>query len=282
MTEFDAMLQRNWARHQDAPEEVALQLRAHDTTAFSATEFDSYLKLLFHVENTHLDRPETLREFLTNTVDAGLKGGSADPLRTILSRYLLLIDICSTPSEAIPLLLSRCEPLNLDSLDRSALFAMAASELCHGSYEPRSGEFFRLALLEYERNEDQQSPAVRAIAVAANNLAVQLEAMAEQSQEAKELMVFSALKAREFWGICGSAVNIERAEYRLAKCYLKAKMLQDALAHARLCEQICLQENLPGAEKFYASALLAEVHKERYLEVYANLSPDDQKVCILP
>jgi hypothetical protein len=74
-------------------------------------------------------------------------------------------------------------------------------------------------------------------------------------------MVLAAQTARTYWGIAGTWLQWERAEYRLAKTYLQAANPARSLEHAQKCLEISHLNSAPALELFFGHEALALAHK---------------------
>ncbi|MEQ1722008.1 MAG: hypothetical protein ABL930_02450 [Pseudobdellovibrio sp.] len=106
---------------------------------------------------------------------------------------------------------------------------------------------------------DAKDPANRSLAVSGNVIASTLEEKTVRSSEEVELMLLAAHVARKYWEIFGTWLEVERAEYRLAQSYLKARDLISSIKHANLCLTICEENKAPSLEFFFAYEAIAGV-----------------------
>lgn len=95
-------------------------------------------------------------------------------------------------------------------------------------------------------------PAVRALAASANNLAGALEDRPVRSDAERALMILAAETARLYWARAGSWLETERADYRLAKTWLKAGDAARALHHAQQCLATVQGHGAVALEVFFA------------------------------
>ncbi|MDP2006901.1 MAG: hypothetical protein Q8K45_14585 [Rubrivivax sp.] len=100
-------------------------------------------------------------------------------------------------------------------------------------------------------------PAVRAVAVAGNNMASTLEDLPVRSEAERALMIAAASTARLFWARAGTWRETERADYRLAKTWLQAGDATQALHHARLCLDTVQAHGNVALERFFGLEVLA-------------------------
>jgi len=134
-------------------------------------------------------------------------------------------------------------------------------------------------------------PAVRALAVAGNNLSAMLEEQAQLSGAERETMVFAAEVGLKYWKRAGTWLNEERAQYQLARCLLKAGRADRARHHVEQCIAICEANDAPAFERFFGSAALSLVErragrneqeasaKADALAHYAHVPAADQQWC---
>ena len=141
-------------------------------------------------------------------------------------------------------------------------------------------------------NLPDNDPAVRALAVAGNNLAANLEEKAERSADERALMILAAQTGRRFWQRAGTWLETERAEYRLGMTWLAAGDAGQARQHALACLAIVdAQTDAAPLERFFGHDVLARA--ERALghtaaqaaavaamqDAFKQLSADDQAWC---
>jgi hypothetical protein len=137
----------------------------------------------------------------------------------------------------------------------------------------------------------EKHPAVRSLAVAGNNLSAALEEKPELSGAEREAMVFAAETGLKYWKLAGTWLQEERAEYQLARCLLRAAMVDRARQHIERCIDICKANNAPPIERFFGSAVLARIEtqagrsdnagaaKSDALAHYAQVPADEQQWC---
>lgn len=100
-------------------------------------------------------------------------------------------------------------------------------------------------------------PGVRAVAVAANDLACDLENRPDRGGEEDRVLRSSAQLAFACWERAGTWVHVERAEYRLAKTHLALGEPVPAVTHALACLEICTNQGAEPSERVYAHEVLA-------------------------
>ncbi len=148
------------------------------------------------------------------------------------------------------------EPVALaDPADRLRALATAASALCGQRRVDDAAVAFRAALA---LAGDAADPTVaRALAVTGNNLACALEERTDRDAAGTELMVDAARAARRFWAVAGGWLQVERAEYRLARSLTHAGRAAEAAEHARACLALCEANGADAFERFFGWEALA-------------------------
>lgn len=168
---------------------------------------------------------------------------------------------------------------------------MTASALAVQNNLARAGRYLVEAEEVCMHKLDKKDPANKNLAVAGNNLASALEEKETLSHEETNLMIHAAFIARKFWEIAGSWLEIERAEYRLAKIFLKADILDKAYAHAEKCLEIISDNGCEPLEQFFGLEAIALIEKAKgnelgkqeahqaMLETFNKIDPEDQTWC---
>jgi len=143
-----------------------------------------------------------------------------------------------------------------EASDRIRVLAVAAAAFVgQGRPEEARADFDECVRLS-AYGPTTADPAARALAVAANNVAAELEDRPTLSDSERALMVRAAAIARQFWGIAGGWMETERAEYRLAMSHLKAGDTSGAQRHAAECLRIVEANGSdPGEAAFAREAI---------------------------
>jgi hypothetical protein len=144
-----------------------------------------------------------------------------------------------------------------EASDRIRILSVAAAALLGQKQIERARADLEEAVALAAYGPTKDDPAARALAVTANNLAVELEERPDRSPEERALMLRSAEIARKFWLIAGGWMEHERAEYRLAMSNLKAGNAAAALAHAEACLRIVEENGGDPGEEFFAREALS-------------------------
>jgi hypothetical protein len=74
-------------------------------------------------------------------------------------------------------------------------------------------------------------------------------------------MIHAAHASRFLWGKVGEPINFERGEWQVSKVYAILGMGNQALMHARACQNICELYNIKDWDLVFAYMALAEAHK---------------------
>lgn len=140
--------------------------------------------------------------------------------------------------------------INTAEAKASPQFSKALLDYSAGRIVPAE-KYLRQALDKAE-NIIAADPANRILAVTANNLVCALEEKNILNSEQMALMLLTARAARKYWQISGTWLETERAEYRLARSYLKAGDFISSIIHANLCLTICETNKADALEFFFA------------------------------
>lgn len=132
--------------------------------------------------------------------------------------------------------------------------------------------------------------ALKSLAAGWNNLAGQLQGEARHPAT-DPLMMEAALRSREVWAVAGTWLNVERADYFLARCAATLGDGAQALRHAQSCMAICLANDADAFERFFAHESLGEAfvvqrdtdaaHRElaQMRELMADVGDDNRTYC---
>jgi len=210
-TTFDAFLEQAWADHADRPAEVAQRLDQGYALIETPAQIAPLARILAHVDGEHLARwadgvarLERLRAHAQWHDD----GEGA----VVVRRLVAALTLGGGDEPASP----------MSAADRAQAHAVAASALAAQGRRGDAIRHFRTALSAAAPGIADGDPAVRALAVTSNNLAATLEELPSRDAEETASMLDAARAAREYWARAGGWLEIERAEYMLAKCHLAA------------------------------------------------------------
>ena len=284
MGEFKNRLSQAWHDHGDDPRGVALRLPQLLSWVQDEQNIAEFTGLTHHVLGEHLAAwseglalLEELRALPTFEV-TGPSGQS-------VMRAAASLRLSQGSADVRP---------QLSVSDAVRVGAMAASNLAQHD-TPRAMQLTREVLASAAQATagglPDTDPMHRAVAISCNNLAATLEELAQRSDGQRELMLQAAQGARVQWAIAGTWLETERAEYRLALCWLKADNATQAMFHARACLAIVEANGAVAFERFFAGEALAIAAKalgdkvafSNALDIarnaFAALSEDDRSGC---
>jgi hypothetical protein len=277
--DFAAWLDRAWDDH--AADAAGVARRIDDeglALAASDVELNGLARLAHHVLGEHLGRIAEGRALLRRLAEHVAAGDATRAASCLFDASLAL-----TGGEDLRAGLTRSE--------RIRATALAAGNLA-GRDAERASTLLRDALAEAEVSPlADDDPALRALAVAGNNLACTLEDQPARSEAERALMILAAQTARRYWGRVGTWLETERAEYRLAHSWLAAGDPVQARRHAVACLEIVHAHGDPPLEAFFgwealgraeAAAGRADHHARAVAEArsaFARLDEGDRGGC---
>ena len=243
---FDTFMAQAWDAHAGQPEVVAARLASPGThLATTPAQLGRLAGLLHHIHGTHLGAwdagTQALQALLAHPQCTGQ--AQAEILRALATLALCRGDAPEGPPQSLT--------------DRIRVTAMAAAHLAERD-TPRAMALWQDALGQcHALQPGAGDPCHRALAVTGNNLASTLEEKAMRTPAERQLMIEAAQAARLHWEQAGTWLEVERAEYRLARTWLKAGDASQARRHAQACQAIVQAQAAPALEHFFASEALA-------------------------
>jgi tetratricopeptide (TPR) repeat protein len=246
-TTIDAFLQTAWADHGDHPQEVAERLSASIGLIQAREEFGPYVRLLTHVYGEHLGQWQPAVELLDRLRTLPAFDGSPEVTRTI-DQAVATMRFASGDAAALDAL-----PVEARV---SALATAASAFAARDELQQAIASYERALQLAVPALPDG-SPAIRALAVAGNNVATVLEGKLERDAMQTRAMLTAAEAGLKYWKLAGTWLEEERAEYRLARCQLQAGKAREAVASAQRCIAVCRKNGAPAFEQFFGFAVLA-------------------------
>lgn len=242
---FDAFLERAWADHGDRPEEVAARLDEGLALITAPGQIVPFARLVAHVDGEHLAHWHRGLERL-----ARLRGLPAWSEAHEEARLVARLE------GALKLGAGEALPSAFDAADRAHAHAVVSSAWLAQGRTPDALAALDAARAAAAGGLADGEPALRALAIAGNNVAVALEALT-RSDAQTAAMLAAAATGREYWGRAGGWLETERAEYVLAKCQLAAGDAAAALVHAAACRDLCEANGADDFERFFAQAMMA-------------------------
>jgi tetratricopeptide (TPR) repeat protein len=143
---------------------------------------------------------------------------------------------------------------------RARVLAVATCALAGQGRLPEALATFKDTLALIETGVEASDPVNRSIAISANNLACELEEVAERTPEQDELLELAAKTARRFWEVAGTWNNVQVAEYRLCMSYLALARPEPALEHARAALELCEANQAGPTDLLFAQEALARAN----------------------
>ncbi|MFO1309413.1 MAG: hypothetical protein U1F64_13385 [Burkholderiales bacterium] len=278
---FDAFIESAWNDHGDRPAEVADRIAASTGLVATADRIAPYARLATHVFGEHLGEWERGVRLLESL--RALPAYDASPAAEgAIARGIGALRYAEGDAHAV-------DTLALD--DRIAAIAIASAALAGRGEHGRAIAALEGALALAESGLPDGSPALRALAVAGNNLACVLEEKADRDAAQTRGMVAAAEAALSYWKRAGTWLEEERAHYRLARSLLCAGRPRDAAASARRCLDVCVAHEAPAFERFFGHAALAaalrasddaaafEAARHDALDCYEEVPADERRWC---
>ena len=278
--DFDHFVETAWNEHADRPQAVADRLAATAATVVRRAEDVAPLaRLVAHVYGEHLGQwvpGVALLESLRTLPVCNAAATAA------LNRGIAVLRYAGGDTAALA-------PLKQE--DRIAVLATVAAALVGRGDAPGALAAYDAALQLAETGVSPGSPALRALAVGGNNLAVALEQMQDRDAESTRGMVAAARSGLRYWKLAGTWLEEERAHYRLARSLLEAGDPCAATKGARHCVDVCQINDAPAFEQFFGFAVLAlteraagnpvaaDAARAEALRWYGQVPADEQPWC---
>jgi len=249
--DFDTFIGKAWDDHVNAAQAVAERLDDGLPLVGDESQLSRLADLAQHVRGAHLAQWRAGAAFIERLKSLPAyspEGPSGQALKRHLATFALSADEAADLSA-------------LASPDRIRVEALAAANLV----EHDVGRALRLLRDAVDRAERSglaaSDPAHRQLAAAGNNVAGTLAEKTGRSAEERELMIFAAQTGRHYWAIAGTWLEIERAEWRLAHCWLQAGDLARAREHAQACLEIVAANNGAALERLFGWEALGLVER---------------------
>ena len=243
MSPLDSFLEQAWNDHAGDAPAVAARLPAGLPLAQDDDGVMRLAALAHHVLGEHLGRwPEGLA-FLAQLAKRGGHGASA---AAAIARCQASLRLCGGGAD---------ERIGMAPSDQCRVTAMAAANLAVCD-SVRAAALLQEGVARAGVLPDADH-GVRAVAANANGIAATLQELAPLAPAQRELMLSAAAAARVHWQRAGTWLEVERADYRLALCWLAAGDAARALEHAQRCDAIVRENGTLPLELFFAAEALA-------------------------
>lgn len=264
---LQTFIQHAWTDHATNPEGVASQIQDNFNLITTNDQVTEFVRLLTHVFAEHLGQYENGLQLLSKIQDLSFLEADSESGMAV-KRSMAVMTVAQGKHNQLK---------QFTTSDQIRVLTTVAAAFCGQGQVTKAKEHFDQALQLSENIFQENDPAIRALAVSGNNLAVTLEEKQFRSAEEDQLMILAALTGRKYWQLAGTWLHVERAEYRLAKTYLVSKHLDHALKHAKLCVQLVEENQADPIEHFFAFEILCLVEKARNNVIEANLALEHAK-----
>lgn len=258
---FLEFIEQCWSEHADRAQDVADRLAAAVPMVAAPEDIVAFARIVTHVYGEHLGkwaRGIALLEALRNVESYA----AAPEVGGAVTRCLATLRYAGGDVRALR---------QLSTEDRAAVLATAASAFTGRLELERALEAYAQAV-QLASGLPAGSSAFRSLAIGGNNLATALEEVADRDDAQTEGMIAAARGALTFWRLAGTWVEEERALYRLSRSLLAAKHPDEAVETAVQCVKVCLANEAPAFERFFAYAVLASALREAGRHVdYADM-----------
>lgn len=248
---FDALIEHCWAEHGDHPDKVAVSLLASLALLKTPARVPPFARLVTHVYGEHLGRWKEGITLLkaTRAFSRGEGEGEGEAeAGPAISRGIATLGYAGNLEVDLG---------GFSPPERIAVLAAAAAVLAGRREFQRAITAYGEAVSLAGAGLPGGSPAIRALAVAGNNLASALEEKPDRTPAETAGMVAAAEGGLQFWKLAGGWLEEERAEYRLANSLMQAGNPLRAGDHARRCVEVCAANSAPALEQFFAFTALA-------------------------
>jgi hypothetical protein len=242
MNTLDTFLEHAWNDHADHAEAVATRLPAGLALAQDDDGVLRLAALAHHVLGEHLGRWQDGLAYLTRLTERGAHGA---PGAASIARCQASLRLCGGIAD---------ERATMNASDQCRVAAMAACNL--SAFDtPRAAALLQDAV-DLAGDLPDADPGVRALAANSNGIAGTLQTSVPIGPAQRALMIRAAEVARAQWQRAGTWLEVERAEYRLALCWLAGGDPVQALQHARRCEATVRENGSLPLEVFFAAEAL--------------------------
>lgn len=271
MSDLEKLVNDFWNDHHKNTEEVANKLKENIGLVEKSEDVPGYVAIVVHTYGGHLGNNGEGIEVLQE-LEKKFEGDKA------IARGIATMAYSADDQT----LFEKYSEVAREEGSDVRILSVAASNLGGTGQVDKAVVAFERAMDLAPDNLTSENPAARALAVSGNNIACDLEEKENRTERETELMIMAAKGGRKYWEIAGTWLQVERAEYRLAMTYLQAGNLEQALKHARLCEEGCNANNAEPFEKFYAHEALTKVNRALCEEFKNKVKPEWQEYCKIP
>lgn len=280
--DFTTYLNQAWNDHAEHPDVVLQNLVIGIKLVSSDQQISSLARLVTHVAGEHCGQWSRGVQLLKELHFLPCFEGQGSESEKEIKRGTTALLVAAGQSNDLQ---------TLSRSDQICVLATAAAALSGQQAPEKAKVLLQEALEKAALGLPPTDPANRALAVASHNLACELEEKKNRTKPQRELMMMAAEASRKYWGVAGTWLEIERAEYRLAMTYLKAEDFAVARNHAEQCRSIVVENGSDPVELFFAYEAVAlvekaENNKQSFQEAvqgaqkcFQNLTEQHQKLC---
>jgi hypothetical protein len=278
--DFDAFVAQAWADHADDPAGVAARLRTDTPPPTAPAQLEALIRLTVHVLGEHLGAFDDARWRLSALATHEHAGAG---VQSALRASLAAIDLAETGRASL-----------VGFTDAEVVRALcSAAAICVGQGRSAAGLDFIAAARRRLAQMPTATPADhRPLAANCHNMAWVLhDRGAARSSADTAAMLDLAAASRAHWEKAGTWLEVERAEYDLARMHLAAGQADTALRHAAQCLAGCIAHDAPPYEIFFGHEALALVqharadraaqahHQRAAQDAFDRLADDDRAAC---
>jgi len=230
--DFDRYIKDSWKRHGSEPEPVFDAFPVGRACAQSAGDLVAFAGLVAHVSGEHLGRWRDGIAVLDGVLGDPYLLGDEAALRSVQRSRALLYHGSGDRKTAEALLAEYADTAWPVASSRVRMLASVAAAFAAQGDVDLARSTFEEAVEIASYGPQPRDPAARALAVAANNLAMDLEELESRSEVQDELMVFAARTSRRWWEVAGDVTNVLLADVRVASALLAVGDVSGALPFA--------------------------------------------------
>jgi tetratricopeptide (TPR) repeat protein len=262
-------LKAAWQSHDKEGRRIFSEIEENLSFVIDEKELLALANLTLHICSDHLRNWKEGLDLL-----AKFKSHPMCTNQSEIQRQMAILDLCLDSNFSLE---------SFSSSDQARIFASTALAL--KTNLTLIEEYLQKAISIAQNGLEPNDPAQRVLAISCNNIALALEEKNERSLEERELMIKCAQLARSFWEVAGNWMNVERAEYRLSRCYFQAGDIVKAQHHALQCLEIVKHNESDPIELFFAyEVLVLSFGKESsyaslLLNSFSKLKKEDQDWC---
>lgn len=242
MNTLDTFLEQAWNDHAEQAAAVAARLPEGLPLAQDDDGVLRLAALAHHVLGEHLGRWQDGLAFLGQLAERGMHGAAG---AASIARCQASLRLCGGVAD---------ERVAMTASDQCRVTTMAACNLA--AFDTARAAALLQEAVDRAGDLPDADPGVRALAANSNGIAGALQTLTPTGAAQRELMIRAAQVARAQWQRAGTWLEVERAEYRLALCWLAAGDPAQALQHARACDAIVRENGSLPLELFFAAEAL--------------------------